>query len=497
MKLALALLVLCAACGDDDGGAGADAAMTPDGPPSSDGPAGPDATVDAMPAPDVPSNACGGAPFSALTPGTPVTGATAGPTSATEGTCGGMTAGDAFYTLDVLERADVILSTDHPGTDYNAVVYLRSACLDAASELGCAGTGPLGDTLVVRDAAPGTYFVVLDGVAGMEGSYELSVSLRPVRDTGQACDPAGIADRCEDGTQCLDAGTGPRCSDPFTFACMGSTAAAAGTVLTGTIAGSSALAPTCGAGAGEAIYHIDLAVPGFLRAVEQGTGLAAGSTLYARGPASCSPDDDLACDDLPGGLSLLSGPLAAGRYYLVIDGSGAYQVALDVGQSLAGGEACDPASVTARCGIGLYCLSATCQPVTFVDDTSPNAAFCDAQGPFSGDVVVDASLTTGGATDLDNFELQLAAPAVLRVETSDGLAGCAVDTLVEVFAKGSGDCFDLDFGSPAPIAMDDDSGAPGGCSLLTTASLAAGNYYVRIRRGGTTSGPYTLLVDVQ
>ena len=486
MRRVVPLVLLLGACGDDGAGGG-DA--------SADG-GGTDAPALAADAIDLDGLSCGASPLVLLAPEAPVTGSTVGAADQTAGTCGGTTAGEAYYVISVPARADVLLSTEGEATDFDAAVSLRAACLDAASELGCASSGALGDALLVRDVAPGLYYVIVDGVAGTQGAFSLALRFRPLKELGDACDPSGDVDRCADGLRCEGAGT-PVCADPFAATCMTATAAGSGEVVSGTLAGASALEPSCGPGGAEALYQVDLSGPGFLYAIEQGGALAGGATLSVRGPESCNPAYDLLCDGDAGGLRVLTAPLAAGRYYLIIDGSGDYQLALTVGENLAAGLTCDPASTSARCDAGLFCLSGECQPVLLVDDVSPNASFCDAQGPYPSDLVVNGRLTTGGSVDVDTYRVELATTGSLEVETSDGMGGCAVDTLVEIFAKGASSCGSLDGGMPAPIASDDDSGPAGGCSRLTAGSLAPGAYYVRVRRGGSAAGAYVLSVDLQ
>ena len=484
MRRILPILLCLSACGDDHGGqsdGGTDGA-------SGDG-------VGAADAFDLDGASCETASASPLEPGAAITGSTADADNLTEGTCGGRTSGEAYHVISVPVRADVLLSTEGEATTFDTVVYLRAVCQDTTSELGCASTGSLGDSLLVRDVAPGLYYVIVDGVAGGQGPYTISLAYRPIRQLGEPCDLAADADRCNDGLRC-EGDRAAVCADPFAPICITAAPARSGDVLAGNLAGESALEPDCAAGGADALYAVELTEPGFVYAVEEGGALTS-AALYLRGPGSCNPTYELRCDAEANGLRLLSEPLAAGTYYLVVDGSGDYRVALTVGENLEGGAACDPASTRARCDTGLGCLSGQCQAVERVEDISPNADFCDAQGPYAGDFVVNGRLTTGGSTDEDTFRVDLAAAGTLRVETSDGMGGCSVNTLVEVFAKGGSSCSALDNGSPTPIATDDDSGPTGGCSALTTASLAPGGYYVRVRRGGSGAGAYILTVDIQ
>jgi hypothetical protein len=190
----------------------------------------------------------------------------------------------------------------------------------------------------------------------------------------------------------------------------------------------------------------------------------------------------------------------AGRYYVVVDASGSYNVTINVITTVAAGAACEATSTTTRCAAGTACIGGTCSAVTVINDAAPNASFCDAQGPSTGDTLFVGELTVGGAADVDTFEVRLAAPARLAISTSNGAGGCTADTLVEVFSGATSTCAELDMSMPMPIASDDNSGLAMICSSLTTGVLPAGSYYIRTRRSGGSTGPggaYQVLVDVQ
>jgi hypothetical protein len=79
------------------------------------------------------------------------------------------------YTFDVRDAAG--------GNDVDAIVYVRVACEDRETELGCDDDGGAAgrDALLVLDLQPGEYFVVVDSYDGAPGStdcgtVELTVS---------------------------------------------------------------------------------------------------------------------------------------------------------------------------------------------------------------------------------------------------------------------------------------------------------------------------------
>lgn len=80
----------------------------------------------------------------------------------------------------VLGDADVPVTltatSDLDGTGYDAVLYVRRACDDAETELGCDDAGSNGDTVTFDAAEAGVYYVIVDSHDGGSGSYELVVS---------------------------------------------------------------------------------------------------------------------------------------------------------------------------------------------------------------------------------------------------------------------------------------------------------------------------------
>jgi hypothetical protein len=119
-------------------------------------------------------------------------------------------------TVPADTTADLLVTTDVAGTpgETDTILYVRAACPDASSELGChddVNTGGMNyqSTVEARDLAAGTYFVFVETYNGSGGNYELQARLRPVLAAGVACDPTGMANRCATGT--CPAGTDSVC----------------------------------------------------------------------------------------------------------------------------------------------------------------------------------------------------------------------------------------------------------------------------------------------
>ena len=102
------------------------------------------------------------------------------------------------------------------------------------------------------------------------------------------------------------------------------------------------------------------------------------------------------------------------------------------------------------------------------------------------------------AGDDDWYFIEIEAGQTLTAETSDGNGGCALDTIVFIYASAPdpvvevGSCGD----DPAAVAGDDDGGADF-CSLATWTATQTGRHYVRVAEyGDDGTGDYTLTLTV-
>ena len=78
--------------------------------------------------------------------------------------CGGRRAPDAAYRYVVEEAGDVTFSVANPGTDFPAVLSVRSDCEEPSTLIDCAGNFARPEpTVTLRNAEPGEYFVFVDG----------------------------------------------------------------------------------------------------------------------------------------------------------------------------------------------------------------------------------------------------------------------------------------------------------------------------------------------
>lgn len=232
-----------------------------------------------------------------LTPGMPVAGSTTGGASYFAGTCGGGSEGaDAVYALDVPSASRLRLRMQ---STHDATLHVRTTCGDGASEVACNDNfGDATHSLVNMSVTPGRYYVIADGASDDEaGDFSLSAELAPPGGS-----PGGPGDTC--GTALpLTSGTTELAADTFTAA--------------------DDLRGSCGgAGAPDTVYRIDLTSRTRLRAsftdaeyppvaYLRSTCGDTTTELGCAAPAATSPTPTTELDET----------LAAGTYYLVVDGT--------------------------------------------------------------------------------------------------------------------------------------------------------------------------------
>ncbi|MBN9165704.1 MAG: hypothetical protein BGO98_04950 [Myxococcales bacterium 68-20] len=146
------------------------------------------------------ASGCPGTPFPLKGTDESRTGSVTGDTSAAKHTlesktCGGSNGKDVVYALesDVAGRADVRLSAE-----WAAILSVRKACDDSASETSCKAVPATGGQaeLAVPLAAKGRLFLIVDGVAGQSGKFDLDVTVSPSPcGDGVAVHP----EECDDG----------------------------------------------------------------------------------------------------------------------------------------------------------------------------------------------------------------------------------------------------------------------------------------------------------
>jgi hypothetical protein len=276
--------------------------------------------------------------FGALAvPGTGLlTGTTDGRPDNAAGSCGGAGSPDAIYFLDVPPGvARLRFVGDLPGIGFDSTVYARSDCALAMTERACDTTDGQGSNgqLLLDAPAAGPWYLFVDGsgpAAG--GSYGASVEL--LRGTGAACAP-GTLNGCMPEHLCFDGACVPVVCEP------GVPQTASFVTTSSTAPRPNAHAGTCGASgdggqrAPEEVHLLALADAVANVFVTTDSAPTDYDTLvYMR--LGCS-GAEVACDD-DTAMSLSSefdtGPLAAGDYYIFVDGfagrSGQYELTVVV-----------------------------------------------------------------------------------------------------------------------------------------------------------------------
>jgi len=116
-------------------------------------------------------------------------------------------AAEKVLAVTVPEGAfDLVVSTNLAANpmDLDTAIYVRSSCVDDATELVCdddyagAPDGDFRSFAVVENVMAGTHSVFVDGYEPFEMPTTVAVELllRPVLAAGAACDPAGTMNRC-------------------------------------------------------------------------------------------------------------------------------------------------------------------------------------------------------------------------------------------------------------------------------------------------------------
>jgi hypothetical protein len=119
---------------------------------------------------------CNGDVVPLLTNGASVTGNTVMAPTQLAAVCAGTTGGERVFAFVLANGADVTVTTELPGTNYDVVQYVREVCEDSTTELSCDDPGA-GDTHVLPALPAGTYFVIVDSHSTtQEGDFELMVS---------------------------------------------------------------------------------------------------------------------------------------------------------------------------------------------------------------------------------------------------------------------------------------------------------------------------------
>src|SRR5438552_5569533 len=247
-----------------------------------------------------------------------ISGTTSG-TSALAGSCGSSgTAPEHVFQWTPTVSGTAIIQTCGAGTTFDTVLYLRSGSCASGPEVaaGCNDDACLNATGLIRASrltptvtAGQTYFIVVDGYGGSQGTFSLTVT-PPLPTTTTTTLPGGGG-----------------CSSPMVLPASGGT-------VSGATSGTSALVGSCGSSgtSPERVYQWTPAASGTATIQTCGAGTTFDTVLYLRSGACASGSEvaagcnDDACANATGlyrGSRLTPTVTAGQTYYIVVDGYGA------------------------------------------------------------------------------------------------------------------------------------------------------------------------------
>src|SRR5438094_5759711 len=257
-------------------------------------------------------------------PGGTFSGTTSG-TSALAGSCGrsGESPEQVFQWTPTVSGTATI-QTCGAGTTFDTVLYLRSGVCASGPEVaaGCNDDACTNSTGLFRASrltptvtAGQTYFIVVDGYAGAQGTFSLTVT-PPAAVTTTTTTPTGSSTT----TTTL----GGTCGSPTVLPAQGGT-------FSGTTSGTSQLAGSCGNSgtSPELVFQWTPSVSGTATIATCGASTNFDSVLYLRS-GGCASGSEVGCNDdacnNSTGLfraSRLTPTVTAGQtYFIVVDGYG-------------------------------------------------------------------------------------------------------------------------------------------------------------------------------
>ncbi|MGI5864439.1 MAG: hypothetical protein ACOX6T_20635 [Myxococcales bacterium] len=365
----------------------------------------------------------------------------------TEGLCNDSPGPDVVYFFQLQQPMNVEVSVDGEGTDW--VLYVRDDCGDTTEdhELACAdepGAVNARETVFLRNLAAGTYWIWVDGyTASSKGAFTLSVT---------ATEPPPVPDN-------------DTCAAPTELTFVDNMASVTGQ----TLSAADDYQATCGTADGsEVVYLVNLAADSSLQVAVTALSPTLKPSVYLRS-ADCEAGAEVACSfstTAGGSTSLLARSLAAGPYYLFVDGNaGSYgDFALEalIGPPMAVPEDCTTAQpLWFRNGVAVVTGDTT-------NAVADNHGSC-------------GSSYTQSAPDLVySFTIDPAdAPMNMRA-----VLNASWDELIYVTNA-------CPATAPASeLACDDEPG-----EVIAT-DLAAGTYYVWVDGWSSAKGPFTLTVEL-
>lgn len=254
-----------------------------------------------------------------------ISGTLAASTAGDAGSCGGGDVAEAVYSIDVSNGAELLVTADEQGTTADTLIYIRSECMNASTEVVCDTESGMGDNGSYRltSPTPGRYQIFIDG----ETAGDFVGRIETLLPAGADCDPANARDRCGAELTC----TNQKCSSA---ACPLADMLTGAATYTRTAITSTAVrehAGSCGDGfdggvrAPELIYQLILAAPASNVRVSTESPMTDYDSLIYMRQFTCT-GTEVGCDDDTisgaGASQFDTGALPAGDYYIFVDGFG-------------------------------------------------------------------------------------------------------------------------------------------------------------------------------
>ena len=111
---------------------------------------------------------------------------------------------ERIYKLVLDETADIEVEVEGMTGSPDLAVYILDDCVPGGDELLCADDP---ERVEIRDAPPGTYYVVVEGYDADElGTFRMDATVVEHLAVGQSCTPGDPNRRCETGSLCAGSG---------------------------------------------------------------------------------------------------------------------------------------------------------------------------------------------------------------------------------------------------------------------------------------------------
>jgi cysteine-rich repeat protein len=401
-------------------------------------------------------------------------------------------------------------------TPWDAVLYVRSNCTNASSELACDDAGVGADEVELPVAKNTPYYVFVDGWgSGKEGPFVLTCTVKvPYCGNG---DKEGT-EECDDGNNTPNDGCNADCEiEPKGPAdvCPGTTLPlmnSGGTYiayLTGSTSGqTNAYNGTCNSSstAPDQVYQFNSGPGGNVTVTVPADGTTFNTALYVRQGACFGPSAvQVGCKDATYGngnetVTFQAPPNTT--YWVIVDGSssasGNFSLEIRVvptcgDGNLDVGEQCDDGDKTPGDGCDANCnIEATCGGLT---ETEPNLystpnVIPAACGTF---VIPNASISAVGDSDhfrINNLPAGAKVDAYAYLDTFGSCSGGSVlvVSLWKIPITNPGSDYGLCTGQGASVACSS-SATDGNCAKMshTVASGAVGDYILKVHGSSTVT----------